>query len=107
LLSGRLVKLESQTPASAVRAEAALASARELLRRQSTASVKKPVPMSLLNQNRKPAAARVILRIARKQQFPYKTLPRHDAASGLLNLQTTLVRTMIRTTPGVKLPFQR
>ncbi len=29
--------------------------------------------------------------------------PRHYAASGLLNLQTTLVRTMIRTTPGVKL----
>jgi hypothetical protein len=32
------------------------------------------------------------------------TLPRHYAASGLLNLQTTLIRTMIRTTPGVKLP---
>ncbi len=30
--------------------------------------------------------------------------PRHYAASGLLNLQTTLMRTMIRTTPGVKLP---
>jgi hypothetical protein len=32
------------------------------------------------------------------------TLPRHYAASGLLNLLTTLMRTMIRTTPGVKLP---
>ena len=31
------------------------------------------------------------------------TLPRHYAASGLLNLQTTLMRTLIRTTPGVKL----
>ena len=30
-------------------------------------------------------------------------LLRHYAASGLLNLQTTLMRTMIRTTPGVKL----
>ena len=37
-----------------------------------------------------------------KNNFPLILL-RHYAASGLLNLQTTLMRTMIRTTPGVKL----
>ena len=35
--------------------------------------------------------------------YSLSILLRHYAASGLLNLQTTLVRTMIRTTPGVKL----
>ena len=44
----------------------------------------------------------------RRKKTPDKTnnlltLLRHYAASGLLNLQTTLMRTMIRTTPGVKL----
>ena len=35
-----------------------------------------------------------------KQLFLYIILLRHYAASGLLNLRTTLMRTMIRTTPG-------
>jgi len=43
---------------------------------------------------------------ANEQRFSLNP-PRHYAASGLLNLLTTLMRTMIRTTPGVKLPFQR
>ncbi|MDE6827451.1 MAG: hypothetical protein K2P46_01870, partial [Alistipes sp.] len=43
---------------------------------------------------------------ANEQRFSFKP-PRHYAASGLLNLQTTLMRTMIRTTPGMKLLFQR
>jgi hypothetical protein len=42
---------------------------------------------------------------ANKQRF--LTLPRHYAASGLLNLQTALVQAVACTTPGVKLPFQR
>jgi hypothetical protein len=86
------------------------------LRHQSTASDKKPVPVSLPNQNRKPAAARAILRIAKppktgakqpqtNNDFLYP--PRHYTASGLLNLQTTLIRTMIRTTQGVKLLERR
>jgi len=41
-----------------------------------------------------------------KQTIPY-TLLRHYTASGLLNLQTTLIRTMIRTTPGMKLLERR
>ncbi len=54
---------------------APLASARELLRHQSTASDKKPVPMSLLNQNRKPAAARAIQRIEKLPKTGAKKLP--------------------------------
>ncbi len=46
---------------------APLASAREYLRHRSTASDKKPVPVSLPNQNRKLAAARATLRIAKPQ----------------------------------------
>jgi len=46
---------------------APLASAREHLRHPSTASDKKPVPVSLPNQNRKLAAARATLRIAKPQ----------------------------------------
>ena len=47
---------------------APLASARELLRHRSTASDKKPVPVSLPNQNRKLVAARATLRIAKPQK---------------------------------------
>ncbi len=35
------------------------------------------------------------------------TQPRHYAASGLLNLQTTLTKAVAPVTPGVKLPLQR
>ena len=35
------------------------------------------------------------------------TLPRHYAASGLLNLRTTLTEAVTPVTPGVKLPLQR
>ena len=43
------------------------ASAREHLRHRSTASDKKPVPVSLPNKKRKPAAAHATLRIAKPQ----------------------------------------
>ena len=39
-------------------------------------------------------------RTVRKQLFPYITLPRHYAASGLLNLLTTLTRALTLVTPG-------
>ncbi len=57
-----------------------------------------PVPLS--NRTRLRLAQRCELP---KQLFPYLTLLRHYTASGLLNLLTTLVRTMVRTTPGRKL----
>ncbi len=57
-----------------------------------------PVPLS--NRTRLRLAQRCELP---KQLFPYLTQPRHYAASGLLNLLTTLVRTLVRTTPGRKL----
>ncbi len=39
-----------------------------------------------------------------RKQTTIPNPPRHYVASGLLNLLTTLIRTMIRTTQGVKLP---
>ncbi len=97
---------------------APLASAREHLRHRSTASDKKPVPVSLPNQNRKLAAACATLRIAKPQKNSDQTtaneqrflinppapLRRQRTAE---STQTTLVQAVACTTPGVKLPFQR
>ncbi len=54
------------------------ASAREHLCHPSTASDKKPVPVSLPNQNRKLAAARAILRIAKPPKTRRKTRPKNN-----------------------------
>ena len=42
-----------------------------------------------------------------KNNYSLSILSRHYAASGLLNLQTTLTKAVTPVTPGVKLPFQR
>ena len=76
-------------------------SAREHLRHRSTASDKKPVPVSLPNQNRKLAAVLQFYELQNRRKPGAKpapkttiplTQPRHYAASGLLNLPTAPVR---------------
>jgi hypothetical protein len=43
----------------------------------------------------------------RKRTTIFFTHPRHYAASGLLNLQTTLTKAVAPVTPGVKLPVAK
>jgi hypothetical protein len=71
------------------------------LRHRSTASDKKPVPVSLPNQNRKLAAVLQFYELQNRRKPGAKpapkttiplTQPRHYAASGLLNLPTAPVR---------------
>jgi hypothetical protein len=89
----------SRSPATRRLAKLApLASAREqLLHHYRNQESVAPYTIRELQNRQKPA----VKQTQTNNDFLYA--PRHYAASGLLNLQTTLMRTMIRTTPGVKL----
>ncbi len=104
---------ESQTPALAVRAEAPPCGGSQKsprgLRHENICATGRPRRTKsrclYLCRTKTVSRLRLACNAAHpKQLFSYINPPRHYAASGLLNLLTTLVQAIACTTPGVKLP---